>query len=220
MKVPIAIIVVACSCSVSGQGTFQNLDFEQANPVFVNPYLSTVTAASALPYWTPEIGGVPQTQIVENFFSTGDPEVVLLSANPQQPPLDGDYSVLLTGSGEPVSISQTGVIPFGTQSLFFDAKSPPENGTLAVMIGTQTVPFTPVATDPNYTVYGANISAWAGQTEQLTFSALQSPSILNLWEIDDISFSVQVVPEPSALALSGIGGLLFALYQRFPPKRR
>jgi hypothetical protein len=228
MKTKTSIIVQLFEMfiSVSGfaQGTLQNLDFEQADPVFVNgnsgPY---VTATSALPYWTPEIGGVPQTQILENVFSLGSPQIVLLTSTSPQPPLDGDYSVLLTGSGETASISQTGQIPFGTESLFFEAQKGSGgggNGNLTVMIGTQTVSTVPVAFEPNFTLYGANISAWAGDTEQLTFAA--SPTMgQNTWEIDDISLSTTAVtPEPSALALTGIGGLLFALYRRFAPKYR
>src|ERR1700728_2715948 len=129
---------ISIALSGFGQGTFQNLDFEEANPVVVSP--GVVTAASAIPDWTAAIGEVQQTDIKENFFSTGAPEVVLLNATSPQPPLDGSYSVLLTGSFASASISQTGLIPAGTQSLFFDAESPPENGTLAVVIGTQTVP--------------------------------------------------------------------------------
>jgi hypothetical protein len=153
--------------SALAQGTFQNLNFEEAIP---NPYSGSISAANAIPDWTAEIGGVPQTQIVQNFFSTGDPEVVLITPNnPQLPPLEGSYSVLLTGSFiASASISQTGLIPAGTQSLLFDAESEPGSETLALLIGSQTVPFVPVATEPNYTVYGANISAWGGHTETLT----------------------------------------------------
>jgi hypothetical protein len=127
----------------------------------------------------------------------------------------------LTGSASASipSISQTGLIPAGTQSLLFEAESGPGNGILEVQIGTQTIAFAPLATEPNYTVYGASISAWAGQREQLTFTALQDNTALNNWEIDDISFSTQAVPEPSPLALTGVGALLFALYRHFAPKR-
>ena len=101
MRLRITIIALAYACSVSAQGTFQNLDFEQANPDLAggpgNPYL--VTAASALPYWTVTIGGVQQTNITENAPSTGAPWVML--AGPDLggdivPPIDGNYSVLLT----------------------------------------------------------------------------------------------------------------------------
>jgi hypothetical protein len=57
-----------------------------------------------------------------------------------------------------------------------------------------------------YTVYAANISAWAGDTEQLTFSALEGYAGANNWLIDDISFSTNAVtPEPNIVALSAIG---------------
>jgi hypothetical protein len=214
MKTAIAIIIVAHSLSGFAQGTFQNLNFEEATP---NPYSGPISAAGAIPDWTAEIGGVPQAEIYQNGFSTGAPEVDLITANTQQPPLDGNYSVLLTGSYDSASISQTGLIPSGTQSVFFDAEHS-GNGNLSVQIGSQTIPFTSVTTEPNYTVYGANISAWSGQTEDLTFSAVVGG--LNNWEIDDISFSPVAIPEPNPFALTGIGGLLFALYRRFAPKRQ
>jgi len=207
------------------QGTFQNLNFEWANPVISPgaPFYHA-TAASALPYWTAALGGVEQTQVLYNGGSGGAPEVVLLGPPPPTAPfnpIDGYYSVLLTGSASASipSISQTGLIPAGTQSLLFEAESGPGNGILEVQIGTQTIAFAPLATEPNYTVYGASISAWAGQREQLTFTALQDNTALNNWEIDDISFSTQAVPEPSPLALTGVGALLFALYRHFAPKR-
>jgi hypothetical protein len=39
--------------------------------------------------------------------------------------------------------------------------------------------------------------------------------------LDDISFSsTSAIPESSPLALTGLGGLLIALYRRFAPKRQ
>src|SRR5208282_6540402 len=108
-------------------------------------------------------------------------------------------------------ISQTGLIPSGTQSLLFESQiAPVPFGPLNILIGTQSVPYVEVGTGPNYIVYGANISAWAGQSEELTFS---DPNDSGGWEIDDISFSpTAVAPEPSPLVLTGIGGLLFAIF--------
>ncbi len=207
--------------SVHAQGTFQNLNFEQANPVSSGDPLNpdAVTVASALPNWAVTIGGVQQTQISENDPSEGAPAVMLVGPgdNFGFTPIDGNYSVLLTGSGVSSlpAISQTGPIPAGTQSLFFEAQN--GLGALDVLVGTQAVPFAAVGSGPNYTLYSANISAWAGDTEQITFSAQESTSGLNNWVIDDISFSA--VPEPSPLALTGIGALVFSLYRRFTPKR-
>jgi hypothetical protein len=203
--------------SAQAQGTFQNLNFEQANPIPVHgtPY---VTAASALPDWTVTLDGTQQTQITENAPSLGETWVML--AGPNDPygyaPIDGNYSVLLQGivPGSTASISQTGLIPTGTQSLYFEAE--PGFGAMDVLVGTQIVPFSAVGSGPNYTLYGANISAWAGDTEELTFSALGGS--YNNWEVDDITLSTTTVtPEPSPLVLAGLGGLLFALYRRFAP---
>jgi hypothetical protein len=123
--------------------------------------------------------------------------------------IDGDYSVLLQGYGLGASISQTGVIPATTESLFFEAE--PGLGPLDVAVGSQVVPFVAVGTGENYTLYGANIAAWADTPESVTFSAPADFSNPNNWEIDDISFSTSIVasPEPSMVALSAIGGLLF-----------
>jgi hypothetical protein len=163
---------------------------------------------------------VPQTQIWENGFSTGAPGVSLLSQNPTVPPLDGDYSVSLTGSFSSASISQIGEIPVGTQLLWFDAEPFPRGGPLVVTIGNDSLTLFPTQTGVNFNVYGANISAWAGQTEPLTFTAVGNNTTFNVWEIDDISFSpTAVVPEPDPLALMGIGGVLFALYRRFATKQ-
>jgi hypothetical protein len=203
------------------QGTFQNLDFEQANPM-PSGQTGFITTSSAFPFWTVTVGGVQETQTTENDPSVGGPFVMLVGPGDAFgfAPIDGYYSVLLQGtfSSSLPAISQTGTIPAGTQSLLFEAQA--GAGGLNVEVGTQIVPFAAIGSGPNYTLYGANISAWAGDTEQLTFSAQEFTSQLNNWELDDISFSPQSVPEPSPLALTGVGALLFALYRRFAPRRQ
>jgi hypothetical protein len=141
------------------------------------------------------------------------------SANQFSPAIDGNYSVLLQGSGVPpaVSISQTGLIPAGTQSLHFEAQ--PSSGPLDVIVGSQIVPFVAIGSGANYILYGADISAWADEKEQLTFSALEY-SAPNNWEIDDISFSTTAItPEPSVVALTAIGGMLFGGARRWLARR-
>jgi PEP-CTERM motif len=223
MKKIIAIVihsvVLAVGMSSQAQGTFQNLNFEQADPISagnpLEPYL--VTAASALPYWTVTFGGVQQTDIFYNDPSAGSPMVTLLGPGDvyYNGPIDGDYSVLLQGGEEPfvpASISQTGLIPAGTQSLLFEAvRLGAPVGQLQVLVGNQSLALTEVGTGPNYTLYGASISAWAGQTEELTFSALTSNSGQNNLEIDDISFSPNAVPEPSTWALLLMAGAAFGV---------
>jgi hypothetical protein len=126
--VGVGTAVLTCGVAVA-QGTFQNLDFEQANPVVVqgSPYYPyEVTAASALPYWTVTIGGVQQTQVLFDTISTGSPDVDLIGPGTHfgYSPIDGDYSVVLQGTFSAAAISQTGLIPSGTQSLLFDAQPP------------------------------------------------------------------------------------------------
>ena len=106
--------------SAQAEVTFQNLNFEQANPVFTGAASLDVTAASALPYWTASIGGVPQTDIGYNAASTGATEVSIINSHGPVPVIDGNYSVLLTGgtSASSASISQTGLIA-PVRSLFF-----------------------------------------------------------------------------------------------------
>ena len=209
----VAVILMA-GIQVNAQGTFQNLNFEDTNPGL---NFGLASAASALPYWTAYIGGVQQTEVWYNGVSTGAPQISLLG--PALGPIDGDYSVLLTGSfpASTPSISQTGVIPAGTKTLLFKAVG--GNGALGVTIDNQSVPFSPIANGPNYTLFAANISAWAGDTEQLTFSALQDTFSINWWELDDISFSPNAVPEPTSFALMGTAGLIFAGSRLFAPKR-
>jgi hypothetical protein len=212
----------------NAQGTFQNLDFEQANIVPITGSLSpyAITVANALPGWTVDYGVTQQTQIYYNAPSLGDTAVTLYANGYQyalggSPPIiDGNFSLLLqygsiNGILTPASISQTGQIPSGTESLLFDVRA----GEPEVSIGNDNLTLFPVGSGQGvsvgYTIYAANVSAWAGQTEPLTFS-----STLGNILIDDISFSPGAVPEPSPLVLTGIGGILFALYRRFARKQR
>jgi hypothetical protein len=132
-------------------------------------------------------------------------------AGPGWPPLDGNYSVLIQGYTSGAAISQTALIPNLSQSLIFDAQPTFAGQPLQVLIGSQSISFSAVGSGPDYTVYGANISEWAGQTEQLTFSALPDFSEPNNWLIDDISFSPESVPDPNTMELVITAGMMFGL---------
>jgi hypothetical protein len=218
MKIVKSIVWIAVARLILASAyaqTFTNLNFEQANPIPVDGYPYIVTVSSALPAWTVSLGTVQQTQILYDNQSTGATAVTLIG--PGFTPIDGSYSVLLQGglSAPAASISQTGFIPVGTQSLLF--KALPEGvGPLDISIGGQNIPFIAVGTESFYTLYAANISAWAGDTEQLTFSALEGYAGADNWLIDDISFSPNsFAPEPGIVVLSAIGGLLFAARKWF-----
>jgi hypothetical protein len=230
-RTPICFCMVAMldAFSTLAQGTFQNLNFEQASIVPISGQPFAVTVANALPGWTVDYGSVQQTQISYNDPLLGGETWVTLYANGYPggpvPVIDGNFSLLLQGgevNGLPASasISQTGQIPSGTQTLLFEEAGsptfPPEPAE--VFIGDHQLSLSSLGSGTgngvSYTIFGGNISAWAGQAEQLTFS---SPA--GNYLIDDISFSTQSVPEPNPLALTGAGALLFALYRRFAPKR-
>jgi hypothetical protein len=229
MKTQIFIIGLSLSVfagvSAVAQGTFQDLDFEEANPVFVgNPSL-LVTVASALPGWSVYYGSVQQTEIAYNVLGTGATLVELMGPGSSPPAIDGNYCVVLQGgvTASAASISQTGFIAASDQSLLFEEWGATlGSGNFALLIGNQSIPVEEISTGANYTVYGADISAWAGQTEQLTFSALEEVYYRNIF-IDDISFSTSplpaTAPEPDAVVLTGVGGVVFALRLRIGTKR-
>jgi hypothetical protein len=227
MKTQIFIIGLSlgvfAAVSAVAQGTFQNLDFESAN---VGSLPASVAVSSALPGWSVYYGSDQQTEIGCNIVGTGSTLVLLQGLGSGYPIIDGNYSVLLQGgvTASAASISQTGFIAASDQTLLFkELGAIPGSGNFAVLIGNQSIPVEAVSTGTtvsggyNYTLYGADISAWAGQTEQLTFSALEGNN--NNFLLDDISFSTSplptLVPEPDAVVLTGIGGVVFALRRRW-----
>jgi hypothetical protein len=129
--------------------------------------------------------------------------------------LQGNYSALLTGGGggdQPYSaqISQTGLVPSGTQSLLLDGYL--SGPSFTVTLGGQTISMTALQIFSNYTLYGGNIpSSLAGEVETLSFTESPYPGgYLSLFELDNVQFSNSSVPEPGELALAALGGLCFA----------
>lgn len=225
--------------SIQAQGTFQNFDFESANVLPSGPesYGTFVPVGSALPSWTVYLGSGQQTQVGYNSPTAGTATISLLGPTWNNTDtslygvgvIDGNYSVLLQSGSvqgnnlleENASIIQSGTVPSTAGSLQFEAFA----------VGPFTVSFAGNALDPvalssgesadglHYILYGVNMSAWAGQSGNLEFTAdynVHDPYLV----LDDIIFSpTNLTPEPSPLVLTGIGGLLFALYRRFAPKR-
>jgi hypothetical protein len=197
---------------------FVNLDFEDAQivPIAGSPYFPYgIATTNGLPGWTVFYGTNQQTAITYNDPSLGATWVTLYATNGEQ--IGGDFSVLLQGGGvgtipTDASISQTGIVPVGTVSLLFEAQ--PGLGPLLVSLGSQNVAFSALASSSNYTLYGANVSSFAGLTEELTFSASYLDAPNNNWNIDDIEFSSMSVPEPSAADLC-VMSFLFLGWRRW-----
>ena len=120
------------------------------------------------------------------------------------------------------TLTQTGLVPAGTQSIQMDIEE--NSGSFTVALNGTTINMVPWQTLPNYTVYAGNVSAWSGQTANLsiTENLPSNPVVYPDWMLlDDIAFSpTSVVPDPDPLVLMGIGGALFAAYRRLMENRK
>jgi hypothetical protein len=66
----------------------------------------------------------------------------------------------------------------------------------------------------NYTVWGADISSYAGQTGQLLFTTIADIPFASGGLLDNIQFSSIPIPEPGVVGLLGLGGLSFLWHRR------
>lgn len=213
--------------SLHGQGTFQNLDFESATlPILPPGQLGgLVPVSTALPYWSVFIGTNQVTQVLHNNYLGGDANVSILGPGwTVTLPLDGYYLLLQSGvvftpGGESmyqadVSISQTGLIPVSTQSVRFKSIA---SHHFMISIGLQPVQVVQLSAAPDFsTVYGADVSQYAGSTQTLRITKLLNPFDDRYSLVDSIEFSPEPIPEPSALGLLGLGG--FFLVRRLRRK--
>jgi hypothetical protein len=223
---PTIILILAPKENLSAQ-SFANLDFEAANIPSSTQPSSTVPISESLRGWSGYIGGVQQTVAYYDISALDTSRISIIDhdARFNQYPgvLQGNYTALLSaGLGGDTTLSQTGLVPFGTQSLLFrafpdlgsDIQFP---GSFAVTLGGQTLALTVLGSGTNYTWYGADINSWANQTTDLNFTLIaQKPynSRIYFLSLDSIQFSTQPIPEPSGLALLGVGALLLDFFCR------
>ncbi len=195
------LALVALTCGVRAQGTFQNLNFEQANPIPLgSPYI--IAASNGIPGWVSYLGST----IAYDTVALGGAAISLHdTASRYFQPLQGSYSVLLQGSGAGPAVSaaigQAGQIPASSLSLRFWA-DPRSN--LQVTFGGQIIPLARLSSNPAYDVFGGDVSMFVGQTAELRFIGPANSG----GYFDNIFFSNQPIPEPSALGLFGLGTLL------------
>lgn len=180
----------------SAQGTFVNLGFE--SPIApLNPVNGLVPASNAVPGWVVYTYGFQAQTVAYNALSLGAAEVSLQGPGSPVPPIQGNYTVVLQGSsGGPdgqASIAQTGQIPENAESLMFWGIVGPSD----VAVGGQTLSLIVAGSTPNYNIYEADISGFAGRTEQLSFTAQPHSEDI----IDNVMFSTSPVPEPSTWVL-------------------
>jgi hypothetical protein len=205
------------SQSGHSQGSFENLDFESANVSGYAQNSDNVPISQAMPGWSAPNSGGATALVWYDALSTGGYMIAINDTSFQGVPvLQGTYSAWLFGGADaPATISQTGVVPSGTQSLLMDIAS--HGFPFMVTLGGQTLSMDPLQTFSTYTLYGANISAFAGQTEQLSItSPAPTGTPPNVLEIDNIQFSNQEIPEPQTwnLLLCGAGALSLWRWKR------
>jgi hypothetical protein len=211
----IALVLLLLSVGV-GRGLsqgFTNLNFESANVpnVLTNQEGADVSASLGMPGWTAFIGGGQASEIGHNNFSAGGAFVVIEGPSwPSSQILQGKYTAYIIGSQfstpTSASIAQTGRIPPGSMSVqFFVDQSGFDN--FQVTFGGNSIPIEQLGTGPNYYIMGGDVSAYAGHTGELRFTALPDTGGL----LDNIIFSTSPVPEPGTLALMGAGAVLLGL---------
>jgi hypothetical protein len=212
----IYVIIIAFllrAFSVSAQGGFQNLNFEAANIPAGTQAGTEVSSNAAIPGWS---GSSP---IIYDFLGSGGSQVAIIDSSFRITPLQGNYSVILvggtdTGYNYPSYISQTGLVPANAQSIQMDLSVLGFPGVpYVIAINGQSISMSPLQTFPNYTVYGGNISAYAGQDATLSITQdapVGEAAESGILEVDDIVFSPSSIPEPGswALILCGAAALM------------
>jgi len=208
--------------------SFLNLNFEQATVTTAPPgytpsdAFNPISSDDALPYWTVSEDGVVCNAIWGSPVALDETSVALVSGS--YSPINGSYSVQLSayadapaGFYRSSSISQTGLVPVGTQSIQFYIRSPSQAGSVLpnpiIILNGTPISIFQISQSGSIITMGGDISAFAGTTAVLTVLCQATtggtfPSNENIFNLDDIQFSPTSVPEPSEFALGALGALL------------
>jgi hypothetical protein len=185
---------------------FVNLDFESANLTGYSPG-NVIPAANAFPGWTVSAG-----YIVYDDFSLSGGSISIFDSRPPSylPPIQGTYFAYVASANNPqnlysISLGQTGTIPQSAESISFWGN---DEGMQITFKG-RPLDFLVTGNTANYNIYSADISAFAGQTGQLLFTA---PPGTGSDMLDNIQLSPSPAPEPSSLGLFALGGLIVAWF--------
>lgn len=223
-KAPALTIAILLHSLLSGfaQGTFQNLNFESPiAPLVPLGSPATVPFTNAFPGWVGFVGTNQPTRVRIDGNNLDAATLALIRSNVTSayyaPLIEGNYTAVLQGQRDPndipsgslvpVTLAQSGFVPADSQSLLFNAYT--AGTAFAVSLGGVNIPVFSLATFPTYTLYGGSISAFAGSTAELRFTAFPNNYLdSTVFALDSIQFSNQPIPEPSTIALFGLGALL------------
>jgi len=191
------------SIRAQAQG-FVNLDFEGASLAAYGDGPAIVPTPDALPGWVAYVNGIAQDEIFYNTVPLSLAEVTIQGPASEFTPISGHYTVWLWGeyrpSGGPgasASIGQTSEVPLSSQTLTLWGAIQ----GIQVTFNGQGLGFQVTGSVGDYSIYTADISALAGQTGELRFTA----PVNQVGVIDNIQFSNIPIPEPGVLSLFALG---------------
>ncbi len=179
----LALLYLSCASVVWAQA-FQDLDFESAIvPPFTN-HVPLTSFSSAFPGWN---GFSATSQLNTALYDVADELYTSIGIIDTNAPaevlqlisggvIQGNYSAFLeAGVGSDLnpadaSLSQTGLVPIGTKSLSFLAFT---NGPFAVSLGGTNLGLTSsLVAGQDYSLFQADVSAFAGQTGGIGFHSV------------------------------------------------
>jgi hypothetical protein len=220
----IHLFVALWLVSAARGASFQNLDFESVIlPLVPNdPMYQRVPIANALPFWTAYVGLNQETLILNNNYFLDSTGIGLQA--PGGPfifgPIEGTYTAFLEAGYQLLShpliradsaLAQVGDVPADARSFLFKARAV---GDFEVTFGGQHIDLVQLAPGPNYTLYGGDVSAFAGMTTELRITAFAGASQLHGINMDALMFSPQSIPEPATMGLLILGAGLLGVRSR------
>lgn len=201
-------VAMASSSALAGSAqSFQNLNFESIGASSISSNGIWLSWSLAAPAWDHAAGG-DSFFVYHNTPPTGEYGQYYFLADKYSTawtPLQGDFSlVLVSGSynrSDPTSpwvnawIDQSGLVPADAESFRLRA-----TGDFSVTFNSTPIEMTWLGGD----AYGADISEFRGQTVSLRIwndATTWNEGVV----LDELNFSTQAVPEPSAVALLLVG---------------
>jgi len=216
-----ALILCFATSSALAQGTFYNLDFEWARLRYIpaGQYGGMVAPSNAFPGWTIVSTGM----VLQNNSTIGLPSIDILGPYwSDREIIGGLYTALLVSGTYPdrqppanlgsSTLAQVGEVPPTALSIHLKEFGSPQ---FTLSLGGQNIPLVQIGGGSNYTLYGGDISQFAGQTVELRLSAVATAdSPFNWVYLDDIEFSPLSIPEPPSPTLVVIGVVIFWMLRR------